>query len=92
MIKILWNNYKAGILSQLDYELSYLNYMINSISENILDMNFFLTFEEILFKLSDKESLSEYEWECVQRLYFIKGLTFSIEDLKDVFEQSNEIQ
>lgn len=86
-INDLWNKYKAGKLSQPDYELSYLNWLVMSQKEEFpeTDENFLPLFEGIILKLADMYPLKDHEWESIQRLYFLRTGTIMLEDIITAF-------
>lgn len=83
----LWKKYQKNEISQPDYELCYLSWMVATQIEEFpeTDENFLPLFERIITKMADMHILTEIEWESVQRLYFLRGTTLMIDEMKEVF-------
>lgn len=83
----LWKKYNNKEISQPDYELGYLSWMVMTQHDQFpeTDENFIPLFEGIILKLADMYPLSESEWESIQRLYFLRGTTLMIEEIVPVF-------
>lgn len=81
----MWDKYLKGEISQIDYEISWINEMVRRQRETIPDTedNFEILMERIILKLADSEILTEHEWESVQRLYFIHSGTILLEDIQE---------